>query len=160
MGIMRGRWAAVCGLLAAAPGPSCTDLASEYITADLVAAPEHPESVPSGRSVFSTRECNADASHCIFRHVACCDANGHLFAFVADGGAHRPVHHGVACDASGMSPIVGTRYHKSGQDYDLCAAEFTKLNETDKPLYEKIQSPESESASWPPFHTREVPLQM
>ena len=66
------------------------------------------------------------------------------------------MHHGVACDASGMSPIVGTRYHKSGQDYDLCEAEFAKLSETDKPLYEKIQSPESESASWPPFHTREV----
>ena len=59
-----------------------------------------------------------------------------------------------------MSPIVGTRYHKSGQDYDLCEAEFTKLSEADKSMYEKIQSPESESASWPPFHTREVPLQM
>ena len=98
---------------------------------------EPPESgAACGRPGVSTRDCNADASHCIFRHVACCDANGHLFAFVADGGAHRPVHHGVACDASGI--------------------EFAKLNETDKLLYEKIQSPESESATWPPFHTREV----
>ena len=34
---------------------------------------------------------------------------------------------GVTCDRSGMRPIVGTRYHLPGQDYDLCQAEWDKL---------------------------------
>jgi hypothetical protein len=54
---------------------------------------------------------------------------------------HPVVHHGVTCDASGMSPIIGTRYHKLGEDYDLCEAEFAKLTEADKSLYEKIDQP-------------------
>ena len=54
---------------------------------------------------------------------------------------HPPVHHGVACDASGMNPIVGTRYHKIGEDHDLCDAEFGKLCEAEKMLYEKIEQP-------------------
>ena len=55
---------------------------------------------------------------------------------------HAPaVHHGVTCDVSGMCPIVGPRYHKIGQDYDLCEAEFAKLGEADKSLYEKIEQP-------------------
>ena len=48
------------------------------------------------------------------------------------------MHEGVTCDASGMSPIVGTRFHKIGEDYDLCEAEFAKLSEADKALFEKI----------------------
>jgi hypothetical protein len=52
------------------------------------------------------------------------------------GGAR--VHDGVTCDASGMSPIVGTRFHKIGEYYDLCEAEFAKLSEGDKALFEKI----------------------
>jgi tetratricopeptide (TPR) repeat protein len=48
------------------------------------------------------------------------------------------VRHGVTCDASGMLPIIDTRYHKIGEDYDLCEAEFAKLSEADKSLYEKI----------------------
>jgi hypothetical protein len=48
------------------------------------------------------------------------------------------VHEGVTCDASGMNPIVGTRFHKIGEDYDLCEAEFAKLSEADKALFEKI----------------------
>ena len=55
--------------------------------------------------------------------------------------AHPVVHHGVTCDASGMSPIIGARYHKIGEDYDLCEAEFAKISSTDKSLYEKIDLP-------------------
>ena len=29
-------------------------------------------------------------------------------------------HYGVFCDITGRSPIVGVRYHKRGQDYDIC----------------------------------------
>jgi len=40
-----------------------------------------------------------------------------------------------------MSPIIGARYHKIGEDYDLCEAEFAKISSTDKSLYEKIDLP-------------------
>lgn len=33
------------------------------------------------------------------------------------------VHHGYTCDVTGMSPIVGTRWHKRGANYDLCDAD-------------------------------------
>jgi len=53
-----------------------------------------------------------------------------------------PVHHGVTCDRSGMNPIVGNRYHKRGQNYDLCQAEFDKISdEAERATYEKIVSP-------------------
>ena len=35
-------------------------------------------------------------------------------------GATPNVHEGVTCDKSGMSPIVGNRYHLVGHNYDLC----------------------------------------
>ena len=34
------------------------------------------------------------------------------------------VHEGVMCDVSGMCPIVGNRWKKKGQDYDLCDDEY------------------------------------
>ena len=37
------------------------------------------------------------------------------------------VHLGIICDASGMNPIVGPRYHLAGENYDLCKAEYDKL---------------------------------
>lgn len=48
------------------------------------------------------------------------------------------VHHGVVCDISGQSPIVGTRYQMRGYDYDLCEAEFNKLSASDKLCYVAI----------------------
>ena len=50
----------------------------------------------------------------------------HPVAFRRKAGAAAPpsdatgFHPGVTCDKSGMSPIVGIRYHLSGHDYDLC----------------------------------------
>ncbi len=38
------------------------------------------------------------------------------------------VHTGVTCDASGMHPIVGPRYHKIGEDVDLCEAECVQIH--------------------------------
>lgn len=49
------------------------------------------------------------------------------------------VHHHVICDHSGMNPIVGTRFHKMGEDFDLCEEEFAKLSEDDKVQYEVIE---------------------
>merc|ERR1719502_538278 len=42
---------------------------------------------------------------------------------------HQPnakpgVHEGITCDKSGMSPIIGNRYHLVGHNYDLCEDEF------------------------------------
>jgi len=60
----------------------------------------------------------------------------------ARGGRGRvAVHHGVTCDASGMSPIVGTRYHLPGQDYDLCEQEFAKLDADARAPFVKIERP-------------------
>jgi len=51
------------------------------------------------------------------------------------------VHHGVECDISGMNPVVGPRYHKIGCDYDLCEAEFCKLDKCAKRAFERIDGP-------------------
>ena len=54
-------------------------------------------------------------------------------------------HPNVVCDRSGMQPIVGTRYHLKGEDYDLCEAEFNKLSGKEKGTFEAI----------PPKHFRQ-----
>jgi hypothetical protein len=54
------------------------------------------------------------------------------------------VHEGVTCDKSGMCPIVGNRYHKKGENYDLCEAEYAKLEEAEKALFETIARPHNE----------------
>merc|ERR1719158_2416634 len=54
-----------------------------------------------------------------------------------------PVKHwGVSCDASGMYPIVGVRYTKIGENYDLCEAEFNKLSSEEQALFQKIDTPQ------------------
>eukprot|EP00939_MAST-03C_sp_MAST-3C-sp1_P005201 g5201.t1 len=40
-----------------------------------------------------------------------------------------------------MHPIVGSRYHKIGEDYDLCEEEFLKLSESEKSHFDKIEKP-------------------
>merc|ERR1711965_1107726 len=52
-----------------------------------------------------------------------------------------PVHYGVTCDRSGMSPIIGTRFHLEGADYDLCGEEFAKLPELERLMYVRIERP-------------------
>lgn len=51
------------------------------------------------------------------------------------------VHWGVTCDKSGMQPIVGVRYKKKHDNYDLCQAEFDKLDEPEKAQYLAIERP-------------------
>jgi len=53
------------------------------------------------------------------------------------------IHFGIVCGASNKGPIVGTRFHKIGEDYDLCQVEFSKLEEKEKRLYELIVHPRS-----------------
>merc|ERR1711959_355495 len=42
------------------------------------------------------------------------------------------VHYGVSCGASNISPILGIRFHKIGEDYNLSQVEFAKISEEDK----------------------------
>ena len=53
----------------------------------------------------------------------------------------QALHRGVICDGSGMNPVIGTRFHMVGYDYDLCEAEFGKLAEEDRTAYEAIAKP-------------------
>ena len=49
----------------------------------------------------------------------------------------------MTCDKSGQCPIVGWRFKLTGQNYDLCEAEFNKLPDAEKRRYEKIAAPDS-----------------
>jgi len=51
------------------------------------------------------------------------------------------VHWGVTCDVSGQSPIIGSRYHLQGEDYDLCEVEFRKLPPAEQAKYIKMPPP-------------------
>jgi len=53
------------------------------------------------------------------------------------------VHSNVICDVSDKK-IVGKRYHKKGEDYDLCETEFRKLCAEEQVLYEMICRPGAE----------------
>ncbi len=54
------------------------------------------------------------------------------------GGPVEGFHPGVTCDRTNVGPIVGNRYNLRGHDYDLCEAEFNKLDDSEKALYDKI----------------------
>ena len=51
-------------------------------------------------------------------------------------------HPNFNCDRSGMNPIVGIRYHLRGQNYDICQAEYDKLNAREQSEYEAIPPPQ------------------
>lgn len=51
------------------------------------------------------------------------------------------LHTHVICDVTNQNPIVGVRYHKVGEDYDLCDSAFAKLSEEEKAKYEIIERP-------------------
>jgi hypothetical protein len=55
------------------------------------------------------------------------------------------VHHTLR---SGMSPIIGTLFHKKGVDLDLCAHEFEKLLEVEKRNFEVVKWPGCAPIQW------------
>jgi len=48
------------------------------------------------------------------------------------------LHLGITCDVSGQHPLIGTRYHKIGENYDLNEAEFAKLTREEQEAFEVI----------------------
>ena len=54
------------------------------------------------------------------------------------GSSTQGRHPGITCDISGQCPIIGWRFNLTGQDYDLCEAEFNKLPDAEKERYQKI----------------------
>ena len=50
-------------------------------------------------------------------------------------------HPEVECDGSGQSPIVGTRFRRTGHNFDLCLVEFAQLPEAEKVQFEAIEPP-------------------
>jgi len=56
---------------------------------------------------------------------------------------YQGFHPGISCDRSGKNPIVGMRFHLRGSEpsYDLCQAEYDKLDDAEKGLYEAIPPP-------------------
>jgi hypothetical protein len=66
-------------------------------------------------------------------------AKAAMFAKAGEQAAARGVPHpGVQCDASGQMPIKGWRFHLTGDDHDLCEAEWLKLSPSDQARFEKI----------------------
>ena len=63
-------------------------------------------------------------------------------ASAAAGAKSAPVlHFGITCDGSNQRPLVGKRYHKIGEDYDLNETEFTKIPRHEQLKYEVIAIP-------------------
>jgi len=50
-------------------------------------------------------------------------------------------HWGFTCDVTGQHPIVGPRYHKIGENYDLCESAFAALPPEERDVYERIDVP-------------------
>ena len=60
----------------------------------------------------------------------------------AAAGLGSRFHPNFYCDRSGMNPIVGIRYHLRGQNYDICQAEYDKLNAREQSEYQAIPPPQ------------------
>mmetsp|Transcript_40300 Transcript_40300/g.99905 ORF Transcript_40300/g.99905 Transcript_40300/m.99905 type:complete len:654 (-) Transcript_40300:130-2091(-) len=58
------------------------------------------------------------------------------------------VHPGITCDKSGMCPIVGPRFNLKGHDYDLCEAEFNKLDPAEQAKFVRIEPPVPPCMQW------------
>lgn len=55
------------------------------------------------------------------------------------------IHYGVVCDKTNVGPIIGLRFHKIGENYDICQQEFANLDEEEKQKYELIVHPRKPS---------------
>ena len=58
------------------------------------------------------------------------------------------VHVGISRDVTGMGPIVGARYTKIGEDYNLCQEAFDRLPEAEAQRFMCIETPARASEIW------------
>jgi len=65
---------------------------------------------------------------------------GNLKSLFANGTVPA-LHFGITCDGSNQHPLLGKRYHKIGQNYDLNETEFVKLKAHEQKKYEVIAFP-------------------
>lgn len=81
----------------------------------------------------------ACAKRCAFAKMASCAKKCSRAKAEACPQPHTGgIHPGVSCDRSGMSPIVGMRYHLVGHNWDLCQTEWDKCSAAEKALYTAI----------------------
>ena len=76
-------------------------------------------------------------TYCIFQFVK---FGSIKFDYKESDRTNRP-HYGVTCNISREGPIIGTRYHLIGKNYDLNEAEFNRLPEKEKLRYEVLLYP-------------------
>lgn len=69
-----------------------------------------------------------------------------------------PVHHGITCDISRVCPIVGTRYKKKYNNFDVCEVEFLKLPLTEQANYVKISYPNAKKIAMPKLKADAPPM--
>jgi hypothetical protein len=70
-----------------------------------------------------------------------------------------PVKHwGVQCDATGQNPIVGPRFHKRGENYDICQAAFEQLSAEEQAKFIRLDNV-TKIVDWVPVVVRHVDKQ-
>jgi len=66
------------------------------------------------------------------------------------------LHYGITCDVSNQCPIRGPRFHKRGEDYDLCEGEFNKLDRTEQAKFIRLDKPTQIADSLPKQQEQQV----
>jgi hypothetical protein len=57
---------------------------------------------------------------------------------------------GQACGCTPAQDLTGPRWHKAGEDFDLCSTAFDRLPKAEKLLFECIQYPGDEPVPYKP----------
>ena len=86
------------------------------------------------------------------------EAEAESFESTEPGPDMEGFHPRITCDKSGVV-IVGTRYQLKEHDYDLCAAEYSKLSTAEKAKYEAIEPTNFRRASTA-IHPQDSPITM
>eukprot|EP00908_Phaeocystis_cordata_P024089 Transcript_6564.p1 GENE.Transcript_6564~~Transcript_6564.p1 ORF type:complete len:669 (-),score=322.57 Transcript_6564:230-2236(-) len=104
--------------------------------------PQLVEQLPDAvKAMLPNMEVDLSASAEATAQAAAAQAGAYGYAHPAADPNMEGIHPRVECDKTGMCPIIGTRYHLKGHDWDLCAAEFAKLPDAEKAGFEAIEPP-------------------
>ena len=80
-------------------------------------------------------------SVCIFTYIKF----GKIKSDYKNADRTKSPHYMIGCNVSKQCPIIGTRYHRIGKNYDLNETEFKRLSDKDKTNYEVIPYPGAEA---------------